>query len=152
MDEGQIVHAGREVWHQIADPTATVAVLFPVPGTFHAGPRFALEKFDLAARVEFLSVAFEQLRLVIEGIALAGGAGHEKLHHATGAGAVMQTAVELGARPGLVGEQSVTTEQMRESNAAEAAAKTPEELTAIDEPGIFRAEGQRHLLGGTNVF
>ena len=74
------------------------------PCCFHShglcitAPGTALEQFHLAARIELLAVALDQLGLVIEGVALAGRAGHEELHHAFGFGGMMQA---LRVRPAV---------------------------------------------------
>ena len=103
------IDAGGQCGHQITHPFAALAVLFPLPGALHAGPGRALEQFDLFAGVPGLAVAFDEFGLVIEQVALAGGAGHEELHDSLSFGRVVQAAVELGkARGGPgVGEKSV---------------------------------------------
>ena len=138
MQKGHVIHAAGQVRHEAAHPLAGFAVLFPIPRAFHAGARDALEQFDLAARVERLAVALNQLRFVVEGVQLAGGAGHEHLHDALGLGLVVQTAVEIG--PALTeglrrvgGEKAVAAEEVGEGDAAETAAGLPEETTAIYE-------------------
>jgi len=103
-------------------------VLPPAPGAFHHGAGRALEQFDMAAGVERLTVAADQLRLVIESVALAGGPGHEHLHDALGFRGMVQSAVQLG--PWRVGEQAVVAEQPGHGDAAEPAAGLPEEVAA----------------------
>src|SRR6516225_7682148 len=100
MNERHIVHTGTEVRDEIAHPFSALAVLFPVPGTFHQRAWVALEQFHFAAGVELLAGAFDELRLVIKRVALAGGAGHEELHDTFGAGGMVQAAVPFGPRPG----------------------------------------------------
>jgi hypothetical protein len=70
----------------------------------------------------------DQARLVIEGVALAGCARHEKLHNAFGARAMMQTAVPLRTRFDFIREQILFAEKLGQSNAAEAASEMPKEL------------------------
>src|SRR5262249_53916842 len=69
-------------------------------------------------------------RLVVEGVALAGGAAHEELHDALRRGAVVQPAVLL------VGQQ-----HRRQGDAAEAAAGSPEKLTTVKEAGDSAVHG-----------
>src|SRR5215831_7061705 len=98
MNKRHVVHTATEVRREIAHPFATLTVLLPAPGTLHASSGFALEQFDFLARVERLAVAFDEIGLVVEQVALTGGAGHEQLHDAFGLGLVMEAAVELGPR------------------------------------------------------
>ena len=72
MHERQIVSAGCQVRRQTTDPFSGVAVLFPFPRAGHDCAGAALKELDLAARIEFLAVALDEKRLVIEGVALAG--------------------------------------------------------------------------------
>src|SRR5262249_14439637 len=162
-NEGDVVHAGRQAGQQAADVLAALAVLLPRPGAFHVRAGVALEQLDLAAGVELRAVALDQLGLVIEGIDLAGGPGHEQLHDAPSAGAVVQAAVEVGAAlaGGLTGEQAVAAEQGGQRDAAEAAAGMPEKMAAIESgpthpfaPGfeskVFPKGGGRRSLPYTN--
>src|SRR5206468_976946 len=117
---------------QVADPLAALAVPPPAPRALHDRAGRTLEQFDAAARVELLAVAPDQQRFVVEGVALAGGAGHEQLHDALRPGAVMQAAAQFGARlRRLLTEQAVLDEQVRQRDATQAAAALPQERTAI---------------------
>src|SRR6266404_1165013 len=136
MNEGHIVRAGAEVRDEIADPFSALAVLSPVPGTFHHCPRIALEQFHFAAGFKFFSAAFDQLRLVIERVTLAGCSRHEQLHHAFGSGPMMQAAVPFGTRSGSLGKQSLLAEQMSHGDAAEASSEAPEKFATIDQARI----------------
>ena len=94
----------------------------------------ALEQLDLAAGIELLAVALDQLRLVVEGIDLAGGAGHEELHDALGLGAVVQPAIPVRLAPQgrlVRGEETILAEQVGQGDASEPAAGMPEEVSAI---------------------
>ena len=83
MDERHLVDATGQVRNQIADPFAALAALPPLPGALHARAGVALKQFDLLARIKRLAVAANQLRLVIERVALARRARHKQLHDAT---------------------------------------------------------------------
>src|SRR5262249_14007182 len=114
----------------------------------------ALEQLDAAAGVELLAVTADQLRLVVEGIDLAGGAGHEQLHDAPGPGAVVQAAIEVRARrgPRPVREQALPAEQMGQGDAAEPAPGSPEESAAVDSRLFHGSPGlptTRHQQGAT---
>ncbi len=90
---------------------------------------------------------FEETRLEVERIALAGGAGHEELHDTPG--------LRSEVRPGLrSGEQSLLIEETCQGDAAESAAELPEELTAIRVAspamsfGIASHEASSHIAPG----
>ena len=93
MNEGHIVRTGAEVRDEVADPFSALAVLFPVPGTFHYRAGIALKQFHFAAGLKFFSAAFDEFGLVSERVTLAGCARHEQLDDAFGFRAVMQAAV-----------------------------------------------------------
>ena len=113
MDERHVIDTGRQVGHQAADVLAARAVLLPCPGALHDRPRRALEQLDLAAGVELLAVPLDQLRLVIEGIDLAGRPRHEQLDDPLGLGPAVQAAVEVTpALDLIVGEQALNAQQM----------------------------------------
>src|SRR5262249_24363159 len=59
VDEGHVIDAGRQVGQETANIPATLSVLLPAPWTLHAITRQALEKLDLATRVERLAVALD---------------------------------------------------------------------------------------------
>ena len=80
---------------QIADPFAALAVLPPAPGALHDMAGIGLKQLDAAAGIERLPVAANQLRLVVECIALARGTGHEELDDTLRLGAMVQAAVEV---------------------------------------------------------
>ena len=139
MNERHIVRTGAEVRDEIADPFTALAVLFPVPGTFHYRARIALEQFHFAAGFKFFSAAFNELGFVIERITLAGCARHEQLHDAFGSGAMMQAAIPFGTRSGSLCQQSVLPEHMNHGDAAETSTKAPEEFAAVNQARIFGA-------------
>src|SRR5262249_49643429 len=97
--------------------------------TFHQVTRRARRRFDFFTRIKLLSAAFDQLRFVIEQIALARAAVHEQLNNTLHLCAMMQTAIKFRSRfERCVGEQSARTEQMRHRNPAEATAEAPEKF------------------------
>src|SRR5262249_1236880 len=127
VEEADVIDTAADVRHQVADILAALAVRLPAPRALHARARNALEQFDLAGGVELLAIALDELRLVVEGIDLAGGTGHEELHHALGPGRMVQAAVEL--RIGGGGrEQPVAAEELRKGEGAEAVAGLPEKI------------------------
>ena len=131
--ERDVVDAGRQVRHEIADPAAALAVLPPFPGAGHHRAGLALEQLDLAARIELLAVPLDQRRLVVERVALAGRARHEELNDALGPGAVMQPAVELGPGPQRfsrrrIGQERFGPHQVGQRQRAETAAGVPREM------------------------
>ena len=119
-----------------------LAVLLPAPGAGQARAGKALKQLDLFARIERLAVALDQLGLVVERVALAGGAGHEQLDDPLGLGPMMQAAVQIGApgpRPGI-GQQSAFAQQRGQRDAAQSAAEIPEKLA----PAARRSHAIRH--------
>src|SRR6266568_8697473 len=128
MNECHIVRTGAEVRDEIADPFAALAVLFPIPRTFHHRARIALEQFHFAARFKFFSAAFDELGFVIERITLAGRSRHEQLHDAFGSGPMMKAAVPFGTRSRRFSEQSLLPKQMRHGDAAEPSSEAPEKF------------------------
>src|SRR5207342_199854 len=69
-------------------------------------------------RIELLAVTFDELRLIVEQVALAGAAIHEKLNDSLDASAVMQAAVEF--RLWRIGQEIFSAEQRRHRDAAQA--------------------------------
>jgi hypothetical protein len=138
MDEGQVVHAAAEMRDEAANPFPALALPGPIPRAFHHRAGVALKQLHLAARIEFLAATFDEFGFVIEGVALAGATVHEELDDAFDFGAVVETAVEVGAgdgasirgRDGGVSKQILAAQQMGKGDAAEAAAETPEEFAA----------------------
>src|SRR5207253_2068947 len=112
----------RQVWQQITDVLAALAMLPPVPGTLHACARRALKQLDSAAGVELGAVPFDQLGLVIEGIKLAGRPGHEELNDALCLGPVVWTAGALRSSRTCL----VAVEEPGQRDAAQSAADLPE--------------------------
>lgn len=147
MNECHFIDATAKTRHEIAHPFAALTILFPIPGAFHAWPRVALKEFDLASRIKLLTVAFDQLRFVIKRVALAGRAGHEELNDPLRFRAVVDSAVQVGARRGRerLRQKAILSEQMREGDSAEAPAKSPKELPAVQEPRVLGAELNRRL-------
>ena len=97
---------------------------FQSQGLAITAPGLLWKQLDFAAGIELLAVALDQLRLVVEGVALAGGAGHEELHDALGFRRMMQA-------NGCIGEQSRFAQQLGEGDSAETAAVLPEKISAV---------------------
>ena len=131
-EEGEIIHTRGNVREDAAHPAPTFTVLFPIPRRLHQVARGAGCGFDAFAGIELLSAAFDEFGLVIKRVALAGAAVHEELHDAFDLGAMMQTAVQVGAGFGYgrLRQQPVLAEQMGERDAAEATAQTPQKFAA----------------------
>ena len=122
-----------QVRHQVADPLAALAVLLPLPGALHHAPGRALEQLDLAAGVELLAVLLDQQRLVVERVALAGRARHEQLRRPASPCAGWCSPPFHSGRgraqaPRRSRQQALRAEQVRQGDAAEAAAGSPEEF------------------------
>src|SRR5216683_1651527 len=89
VNEGDVVHTAGQVGQEAADVLATLPARLPGPRALHVRSRRTLKELNLAAGIKLLSVALDQLRLVVEGVNLAGGAGHEQLDYALGLGPVV---------------------------------------------------------------
>ena len=152
MNEGDVVRARTDVGDEVAHPFAALAVGLPAPRAFHAHARIALEQLHFFARIKLFAAPLNQLRLVIEGVALARGAGHEKLNHSSGLGAVMKAAVQFGPdrrrqRPRrCTRQQTAATEQMDQRDGAQPAAEAPKKLAPVDDPRVSRAQTDGPLL------
>src|SRR5262249_30931701 len=83
----------------------------------------------LDAEIDLLPVAFLHLRFAVEGINLANAAVHEQLDDAANLRLVVQSAVEIGARPRYVGQDAILPEHPGQRHAAESAA-LPEEIAS----------------------
>src|SRR5262249_25910217 len=108
----------------IINPFATLTVLAPFPRRLHRLAGTGLEQFDLLAGIPLLAVIAYKARLVVEGVALAGGTGHEQLNDTLRLGSEVRPAERSG-------EQSLLNQQARQGDAAKSAAELPEELPAI---------------------
>ena len=111
MDKRHVIDATGKIGHEAAHPFSALAMLLPIPRALHAVLGRALEQLHRAARVELLSVAANQFRLVIKSVSLAGRAGHEELHDPFGASAMVQAAIELRSRLRLIGQQLLLAQQ-----------------------------------------
>jgi hypothetical protein len=128
--EGQVIDAPGDVRKNTADPAATTSVLLKGEGAFHHGAGRRGDGLDVGAGVERLAVALLQGRFVVKGVALADAAVHEQLHDALDLCPVVQSAVEVGLRPGRVGEQAGFAKQSGQGDTPKAAAEAPEQVPA----------------------
>ena len=121
--EDHVIDALCQVRHEVAHPFAALPVLFPVPRGRHNDAGVALEQLHLLAGVEGQVRLLDERGLVVEGIDLAGGSGHEQLDDALGLGRMVQTVAQhaIIAR----GICAFLAEHMRKRNAAQAAAVSP---------------------------
>ncbi len=126
MDKRHVVDAGSQMRHQVAHPLTALAILLPAPGACHAGAGITLKQLDLLAGVERLAVELDQLGLVVERVALAGGAGHEHLHDAFGFRRMVHADRHFGRL--RIGQHAAIGQKLRQRNAAQAAAQFPQEL------------------------
>ena len=125
MNEGDVIDALAERSDAIVDPFSALAVAPPVPRRFMRLTGVGLEQFYFLAGIPRLAMIADQPRFVIEGIALAGGAGHEELYDALGPGS------EMGS-----GKQTVGIEQAGQRDPAKSAAELPEKLPPIRETAV----------------
>jgi hypothetical protein len=129
-EEGDVIDACRQVWQQATHPAATLAVLLKFVRTLEHVARLARRRLDMSAGIELLAVPFDQLGLVIEHVHLARAAVEKNLHDAFDLRAMVQAAVEVRARLGRAGQQTVLAKQVRHGDAAKASSETPEKLAA----------------------
>ena len=87
VDEAEVIDMLGDVREEAADPAAGLAVLFEIPEGFEefALALFSESLFADADEVEGLAVAFDEFGFVVEGIDMAGAAGHEEKDNALGA-------------------------------------------------------------------
>jgi hypothetical protein len=101
-----------------------------------------LKELDFAAGVKFLTMALDQLRLVVESIDLAGCPRHEQLNDTLGPSSVVQSV------PGFFGQESIFAEQVRQGDPAQPAARMPEEASSIQEIWLrFRSIDEDEFIG-----
>src|SRR3954467_12195457 len=108
---------------QGAEPLAALTVLLPVPGTSHYSAGTALKQLHVSAGIEFPAISLDQLWLVIEGVALAGGARHEELYDPFRFCGVMQTR--------RLGEQARFVQNTRKCDPAQTATEVPQEVASV---------------------
>ena len=103
-----------------AHPTSALPVLAHANGLFISAPgTLRLASTCIAgAGIEPLPVPGDELRLVVEEVALAGAAGHEKLDNSPGLGRVMQH------------RGGIALHQRRKRNAAYPGAESSDKITA----------------------
>src|SRR5438093_9612625 len=139
------------MWNQAGHPFAASAMLLPCPRALHDRTGITLEEFDLAPGIKLFAALLNDQRLIVERIHLAGSTRHEKLHNALGFGGMVQATVQLWARlqNGRVRQQPRTSEQMSQSNAAEASSRAPQKLATVNRfhEVLFNFDG--NLLGAT---
>src|SRR5262249_50890097 len=121
VDEGDVIDAAREVRQQIADPLAVAAVPRPAPRTAEEVAVTALEGDDTAGARQRLAVTADQLRLVLEGVEVADGAGAEDLEDAPGLRGEVRP-------PPLIGGAGLVGEERGERDAPQTGAHLAEEL------------------------
>ena len=86
VDEGDVVHVGRDVWKEIAHPLTALAVLLELPLGADDPALALLATAALGLHVDRLTVEAVELRLVVERVDLARPAIHEEEDHALGFG------------------------------------------------------------------
>jgi hypothetical protein len=132
--ERDVVDTGCEMRQQVADPLAALAVAAPFPGAGHDRTRLALKQLDLAAGIEFLAGSPDDVRFIIECVALTGRARHEELYDPRGTGAVMQAAVPVGSRSlrgaGRAGECPFRAQEVSQRDRAKSTARVLQESAA----------------------
>jgi hypothetical protein len=82
VDEGEFVRDRAEVRDGVAQHLAGLAVGLEVPHRLLPRTEAVLKRFDVLAEVAGLAVALHQLRLEVEEVEVAGGAGHEEVDDA----------------------------------------------------------------------
>ncbi len=118
MNEGDVVHACRQVRKQLADPLPALPVPAEGERTLHQSAGLAEECVNLALAGEFLAVVLFEVRLVVERIDVTDAAGAEDLHDTANPG--------NGVRRG----PAITGQQPRQRDAAETGGGLPEEMAA----------------------
>jgi len=116
--ERQVIDTARQARKNRADPAPAPPVLLELERAFHQLARLAGRRLDMPSGIEFFPVPFFQFRLVIERVHLADPAVHEELDHMAGLGRVMLRG----------GQRVLFSQQLRQGDAAQAAAGAPKKL------------------------
>src|SRR5207247_4545243 len=127
-----VVDALGDVGKNAADPPPALAELLEFKGAAHHVAGGAGRRFDAhaVAGIELLPVAPDQLRLVIEGVALTYAAVHEELDDALHLRRVVGPAGRRVRRGRVSSKKSLLTEEVSQCHAAQAAAEAPEHRAA----------------------
>ncbi len=107
-DDGQIVHALRDVWKQITDRDARLPVLLELPGR----PKDVAVVVELRIRHlhwQRLAVLGPQARLGVKGVHLRRAAIHVEEDHGLGLGRMVQAFVRPGGGQTRQGETRKAT-------------------------------------------
>src|SRR5438094_986155 len=79
VDEGEVIDVLRDMGEDLRDPGARLAVLLPLERRLHERTDLVGEEAGVFVEaLEFLAIAFGQLRLVVPGIDVTGPAINEQ--------------------------------------------------------------------------
>ena len=139
VDEGDVVHALRELGKQIADPAPALAMLAERPVASLAVARLRREELQLAIGIERLALALRQFGLVVPGIHVAEAAGAEDLDDGPGLGGMMRGSLARAdsSRPALHSSSPASA-----SATPQTAAELPEESATGENRFARRTQGK----------
>ena len=128
VDEGEIVHAVRQVGKEAGDPTPRFAVTAEFEGTLEDPAGLAEERVVVGVLVG-LAVTLRQRRLVVEGVDVAHAAQRTDVDHTLGPGIEVNPFLPVGRRRG---GGRIATHQPVGGDHPEAGGRLPKELASVD--------------------
>ena len=81
VNKRHVVHDLAEFGHRLSQHLAGLAIRLKLPDRFHPRPQPILKRLYVLAEVAFLSIALDQLRLVVEQVEVAGRTAHKHLYN-----------------------------------------------------------------------
>ena len=141
LNEGDLVHDGREMRQQLRQPDTRLAVLLEfVVCAEHSRVLADLRQADVLQNFfrHLLTVAFDELRLVIEQVEVRRPARLEEINNVFGLGFEMR-AEGCGSSGAFVGRgEKLFVQQRSQGQRAHAGAALLEEFTAGEAREVFR--------------
>jgi hypothetical protein len=99
--------------------------------------------FLAGSGIERLAVGLYEVGFVVKCVRLTNSPIHEELNDALGLGRMMQSAIQFGTGSGDIGEQAAFAQELRERDAAQSAAKLPQEFSSRRHRSIHKEEFTR---------
>ena len=157
VDEAHLIGQIAEVWQQVRDHLAALTAGTELPRALVQCTLLALEGDELLGAGHGLTMATDQLRLVIEGVELAAGAATKDHQHILGARREVRLARTIrptgldGRAEGLwptgrFSQKTLPTQKMGQGNGSQAQTGVAEEATpiqqwALESGKVWRAHG-----------
>ncbi len=127
VDEGDVVHALREFWKELAHPASALSMLAEGPVALLTRAGLGRKELQFAIGVEGLALAIGEFGFVIPGIDMRETTGAEDLDDGLGLGWVMPRFGSERIRRGVC-----LVQHRGEGDTTKTATEFPEEVTAGD--------------------